>query len=74
MPRRLPLRALPRTLESLDTIPVTPDAGGSIVEYEARLNLRGVARVFSPLLGPSFHRIGERARHSLESILSRIDA
>ena len=42
-----------------------------LLEYDARLSLRGVARVFSPLLGPSFHRIGERARHSLESILAR---
>lgn len=72
-PRRITLRALTRRLESVDTITVAPDTGGSLVEYDARLNLRGVARVFSPLLGPSLHRIGERARHSLESILARSD-
>lgn len=70
-PRRITLRALTRTLESVDTITVASDAGGALVEYDARLNLRGVARVFSPLLGPAFHRIGERARHRLENVLAR---
>lgn len=69
--RRITFRAQTRTLESVDTITVSSDPGGSRVEYDARLTLRGIGRVFNPLLGPAFHRIGERARHSLAGVLAR---
>jgi hypothetical protein len=64
-PRRITLRALTRLIESEDTITVTPDAGGSVVEYDARLSLRGLARLLNPVLGPSFNRMGRRAHDSL---------
>jgi len=68
--RAVTLRARTSRLESIDTISVAADPGGSLVTYDAWLGLRGVARVFNPLLGPAFRRIGERARASLAVILA----
>lgn len=56
-------------LTSDDTITVQPDGTGSIVTYDAKLELNGVLRVFDPLLGLAFRRIGDRAATGLVAAL-----
>ena len=68
--RQITFRAETPLFESVDRITVAPAAGGSTVEYDARLNLRGWTRLFNPVLGPVFHRIAERARRSLAQRLA----
>ncbi len=64
-PRRITFSARTPQFESVDTITVTPRPGGSMVDYNASLGLRGVARIFTPLVGLAFRRIGDRARLGL---------
>ncbi len=63
--RRIVFRSRTSRLESVDTISVAPAPGGSVVEYDASLALRGVARILNPFLSLFFRRVGERARSSL---------
>lgn len=70
-PRRVTLTALTPMLESRDTITFEPQGSGTDVTYDAYLALRGVRRVFDPLLGIFFKRIGDAAREGLERELNR---
>jgi hypothetical protein len=67
--RRITFQAQTSRLESVDTITVAPSPGGSMVEYDASLRLKGVARLLTPLLAFVFHRIGERASRRLTQLL-----
>lgn len=71
-PRRIALQAKSPTVVSYDEITV---AGGpdddTTVTYTADLRLRGALRVFDPLLGLVFKRIGDRARDGLAARLAR---
>jgi len=59
-----------RLLTSEDRIRVTPAAGGgSVVEYDAQLRLKGVLGVGDFALRPVFQRIGDRAAAGLRSAL-----
>jgi hypothetical protein len=68
-PRRLVLRAETRLLCSVDEIRVEPHNEGSLVTYDARLMLRGIARILDPALGVLFRRIGDRAVPGLRRAL-----
>ncbi len=69
-PRRVVLRAENSTVRSTDVIEVASDPdGGSTVTYDATLELKGVAALFTPLLGLSFRRIGDRAIVGLRATL-----
>jgi hypothetical protein len=70
--QKITFRAETERLESVDTITVVPAEHGSLVEYDARLSLRGLGRLLNPLLALSFHRIGERARRSLTHRLAGV--
>jgi hypothetical protein len=48
-------------LTSRDTITVRADGPGSIVTYDAVLELKGLLGLADPLLGLSFKQIGDRA-------------
>lgn len=63
--RRITFLASTSQFESEDTVTVKPRPGGSVVEYEAGLRLRGAARVFTPILALALRRIGDRARAGL---------
>ena len=58
-----------RFLTSLDTITVEDDGEGSIVTYDAKLTLNGLAGLADPILGLSFGRIGDRATVGLIRVL-----
>ena len=56
---------------SHDTITCRPaDGGGTEVHYVAELTLNGPARIFDPLLGLAFRRIGDRAVEGLRTTLA----
>ena len=54
-----------------DIVTVTPTAdGGCIVKYEADLLLGGPFKLFDPLLGPIFNKIGDAAAKGLKEFLA----
>ena len=63
------LEARTRSLTSVDCIDIVDDGAGCLVSYDARLELNGARRVFDPLLGWMFGRIGDRAALGLETAL-----
>jgi hypothetical protein len=69
-PRRVVLQAENAMVRSTDVIEVAagPD-GGSTLTYDATLKLKGLAAVFTPFLGLSFRRIGDRAIVGLRAAL-----
>jgi carbon monoxide dehydrogenase subunit G len=56
-------------LRSYDVITIEPAADGSIVTWDATLELKGVFKVFSPVLALMFDRIGAKAEAGLQSTL-----
>jgi hypothetical protein len=64
-PNSLVVGARNPLLTSLDTIAVEADGDGSIVTYDAVLELNGMLRLADPLLGLMFDRIGDRATAGL---------
>lgn len=75
-PEKVVARARTSRLTSLDTITVQPDGAGSIVTYDAVLELNGVLGVADPLLKLAFNRIGGRAAAGLVQALDgqRVEA
>lgn len=57
------------TLVSTDRVTVEAVDGGSIVTYDADLQLKGVFKVFSPALSLAFGRIGDRAAAGMRRVL-----
>jgi hypothetical protein len=70
-PRVVQVEARSRMLTSIDVITVEPDDAnrGSIVVYDATLQLNGPFRAFDLLLRPVFNRIGNRAAAGLRRAL-----
>jgi carbon monoxide dehydrogenase subunit G len=68
-PRRLVLRAETGAIRSNDTVLISATDGGTAVTYDAELELRGALRLFNPLLGLSFRKIGDRAAAGLRHVL-----
>jgi hypothetical protein len=64
-PRRLVLRAENATTVSEDTVTVTPTESGCEMVYDARLQLKGLARIADPLFGLAFKRLGDNAAAGL---------
>lgn len=64
-PRRLVLRAENSSSVSEDTVEVVARGDGSEMTYDARLALKGRARLFDPLLGLAFKRLGDNAAAGL---------
>jgi hypothetical protein len=55
---------------SYDVITVEPKGSGSLVTYDALLELRGVARVAAPFMGRAFRTIGDAAADGLRRVLA----
>jgi carbon monoxide dehydrogenase subunit G len=62
-----------RTLTSTDTVTVSTDAEGTVVRYDAVLELNGLLRFADPVLGLAFGRIGDRAAAGLRAALDGVD-
>jgi hypothetical protein len=56
-------------LRSYDIISIEPTIDGSIVTWDATLELKGVFKVFSPVLALMFDRIGAKAEEGLQATL-----
>jgi Polyketide cyclase / dehydrase and lipid transport len=69
-PRRVVLRAENSIVRSTDVISVVPGPGtGSTITYDAKLQLKGAAALFTPMLGLWLRRIGDRAVVGLRATL-----
>ena len=70
-PRRVVLSAENSMVRSTDVIEVSAlPGGGSTLTYDATLELKGGAALLTPLLGPAFRRIGDRAVVGLRATLA----
>ena len=70
-PHRVVLSAENSMVRSTDVIEVSAGpGGGSTLTYDATLGLKGVAVLFTPFLGLSFRRIGDRAIVGLRAALA----
>ncbi|MGP0108009.1 MAG: SRPBCC family protein [Acidimicrobiales bacterium] len=70
-PHRVVLSAENSMVRSTDVIEVSAGpGGGSTLIYDATLGLKGAAALFTPLLGLSFRRIGDRAIVGLRTALA----
>ena len=68
-PRRAVAEANTARLRSYDIIEVEPTEGGSIVTYDATLELKGLFKLFSPVMALAFARIGAKADEGLQKAL-----
>lgn len=66
-----------RMLTSTDRVTIrreaTGDTEGTLVTYDATLQLNGVLRLVDPLLGLAFGRIGDRAAAGMRRVLDGVD-
>ncbi len=69
-PGNLLVTARNSTFTSIDRITIAARGEGSIVTYSAELLLEGCLRLFNPLLGLVFNRIGDRAAAGLRRVLA----
>lgn len=68
-PHQVVLRAESSTVTSVDTITVRSVEGGTELQYDADLRLKGLLAVFDPLLRLAFNRMGDRAAAGLRRAL-----
>jgi Polyketide cyclase / dehydrase and lipid transport len=68
--QRVVLEARKPGFVSRDTITLEPAGTGSVVNYDALLELAGVRRLFDPLLQRLFNGIGSRATEGMQAALN----
>jgi carbon monoxide dehydrogenase subunit G len=73
-PEELVVVARSSMLTSTDKVVVRPDGDGSLVTYDALLELNGPLRLFDPVLELAFGRIGDRAAAGLRTALGGVEA
>ena len=71
-PRLVVVRAESKMFTSLDRVEIEPDGDGSLVTYDAELQLNGPLGVFDLFLRPVFDRIGGRADDGLQQALDGV--
>jgi len=70
-PRRVVLAAENASVRSTDQISFTKDSSGAtVVQYDAHLALKGVARLTAPIFALAFRRVGDRASDGLLATLT----
>jgi uncharacterized protein YndB with AHSA1/START domain len=68
--RQFVITGVNKTVESEDTVIVTPTiSGGAEVEYRARMTFKGFASMVSPLLKPFLERLADDTEHQLRKTL-----
>ena len=68
-PHRFVAEANTDRLRSYDVVEVEPHDGGSIVTYDATLELEGLFKVAEPLMKLAFQRIGSKADRGMQEAL-----
>lgn len=68
-PNRVVAEANTPRLRSYDVIEIEAADGGSTVTYDATVDLKGVYKVFSPVMSLLFDRIGTKADKGLQKAL-----
>jgi len=68
--RLIALEAQARWFRSYDVIAVAAKESGSVVSYDALLELKGLAKLAAPLMGRAFRRIGDDAAAGLRRVLA----
>lgn len=66
------LRGVNDTVTATDTMRITPDGSGSLVEYTAEFEWKGVAKVAGPLLAPALKKLGDEAEQGLQENLAKL--
>ncbi len=66
------LRGEGKSVTAIDTMRISPDGSGSVVEYTAEFDWTGVAKVAAPLLGPALTKLGDAAEEGLKVNLDRL--
>jgi hypothetical protein len=70
-PNRVVLAAENASVRSTDAITFSPDfSGGTVIQYNADLALKGLARLAAPIFALAFRRIGDRASDGLLATLT----
>jgi hypothetical protein len=64
------LEANARWFRSYDVVTVTPAGSGSVVTYDALLELRSLAKLAGPFMGRAFRKIGDDAAAGLRRVSS----
>lgn len=60
------------TATSTDTITVVPQGGGSEITYEAVIEMKGAAKVASPLVKLVFEKIGSDTEDDMTKVINRL--
>ncbi len=71
-PHRIVLRGENATTVSIDTMTFTATAAGSEVTYDAKLELKGLLRLFDPVLALTFNLLGAKAKRGLAERLAKL--
>ena len=66
------LRGEGKSVTAIDTMRISPDGAGSVVEYTAEFDWKGVAKVAAPLLGPALTKLGDEAEDGLQRNLDAL--
>lgn len=71
---RIVLRSRGGRVEAVDTITFAPNGGGTVVTYEADLQLRGAGRLVQPFMSRRFEAIGRAAGDGLREWLAELES
>ena len=55
---------------SHDRITFVPESGGTMIDYDAQLELKGYRKLMEPLVSLAFRRVGARALGGLSQVLA----
>jgi uncharacterized protein YndB with AHSA1/START domain len=69
-PRRVVLVADAPRYRSTDTITVAPDGAGSVVTYDAVIDLKGLMKLAGPIIAGRFRAVGDAARDGMRRTLN----
>jgi uncharacterized protein YndB with AHSA1/START domain len=72
-PRRIVARGTTSEVDGVDTYTISPTAdGGSEVVYATQIELKGISKLFAPVVGILVNRSGEKTRVGLERTLNPV--
>ena len=71
---RLRFRGENETARTIDTIDVVPSGAGSEITYEAEIELKGAAKVATPVVKVVFEKIGSDTEDDMTTVLNRLAA